>query len=134
MLGWVQVRSRSAAARATIDRALEIARTVDHPIAVTVGLRSLAYAALVRGDLPAAVAATQELLSELLRRGNLSNARLPFDVLAVLPHRIGHPSWEVVAATARALPVTTIAAGQELDAPPPTAAHPFPWHEAIASA
>jgi predicted ATPase len=133
-LGWVQVRSRSAAARATIDRALEQARTVDDPIAVTVGLRSLAYAVLVSGDLPAAVAATRELLSELLHRGNLTSARLLFDVLAAVVYRIGHPSWEVVAATARTLPITTIAAGQELHPPPTTPARPFPRHGAIAAA
>jgi hypothetical protein len=133
-LGWVQVRSRSAAARATIERALEHARTVDDPIAVTVGLRSLAYAALVGDDLPAAVAVTQELLQELLRRGNLTNSRLLFDVLASVTYRIGHPSWEIVAATARTLPITTIAAGQDLDPPPATPARPFPRHAAIAAA
>lgn len=134
MLGWVLVRSRSAAATATIEAALEQACAVDDPIAVTVGLRSLAYAALVGDDLPAAVAATQDLLDELLRRGNLTNARLLLDVMAAITYRIGHPSWETVAATARNLPVTTIAAGQELDAPPATSARPFPRHEVIATA
>lgn len=132
-LGWVQVRSRSPSATATIERALEQARTVDDPIAITVGLRSRAYAALGRDDLPVAVAATRELLGELLHRGNLSNALLLFDVSAAVAHRIGHPSWEVVAATARTLPATTIAAGQELEPPPPTQAHPFRRHEAIAA-
>jgi hypothetical protein len=79
------------------------------------------------------VAATQGLLDELLRRGNLTNARLLLDVMAAITYRIGHPSWEIVAATARTLPVTTIAAGQELDAPPVTPARPFPRHEVIAT-
>jgi hypothetical protein len=87
----VQVRSRSPSATATIERALEQARIVDDPIAITVGLRSRAYAALGRDDLPAAVAA------------------------------------------GRTLPATTIAAGQALEPPPATQAHPFTRHEAIAA-
>jgi hypothetical protein len=49
---------------------------------------------------------------DLLERGALSNARLLVDVMAVLANRCGHPAWATLAATARALPITTLVAAQ----------------------
>ena len=59
-----------------IEAGLAEARRIDYPIAVAVGLRSLAYARLLLGDLPGAVEAAGELLDDLLARGALANARL----------------------------------------------------------
>lgn len=134
ILAWVQVHSRSADAAATLDDALDIARAVDDPIAITIGLRTRAYHALRRNDVPTAAAAAEELLEELIRRGHLTNARMLFDTVAHLAHHLGHPSWERVVATARTLPPTTIVAGEELDQLPTTTASPFPRHDAIAAA
>ena len=71
-----------------------------------------------------AIGAAGALLDDLLERGALSNARLLVDVTAVLAQRGGHPDWASLAATARALPITTLAAAQhelvplpEVDAP-----------------
>ena len=97
-------------------------------------LRSLAYARLLLGDLPGAVEAAGELLDDLLERGALSNARLLVDVTAVLAHRCGHPAWASLATTARALPITTLAAAQhELVPLPDVDAPAIGRHDVIAT-
>ncbi len=110
--GWLLLRVDPATALPVIEEGLAEARRIDYPIAVAVDLRSLAYARLLLGDLPGAVEAAGELLDDLLERGALSNARLLVDVTAVLAHRCGHPDWASLATTARALPITTLAAAQ----------------------
>ncbi len=109
-MGWLLLRVDPAAALPVIEAGLAEARRIDYPIAVAVDLRSLAFARLLLGDLPGAVEAAGELLDDLLERGALSNARLLVDVTAVLAHRGGHPDWASLATTARALPITTLAA------------------------
>jgi hypothetical protein len=111
-LGWLLLRADPAAALPVIEAGLAEARHIDYPIAVAVDLRSLAYARLLLGDLSGAVGAARELLDDLLERGALSNARLLVDLTAVLAHRGGHPAWATLAATARALPITTLTAAQ----------------------
>ena len=108
--GWLLLRVDPTRALAVIENGLEEARRIDYPVAVAVDLRSLSYAHLLLGDIPAATAAANELLDDLLTRGALSNSRLLVDVTAVLAHRCGHPAWATLAATAHALPITTLAA------------------------
>ena len=122
--GWVLLRVEPATALPVIEEGLAEARRIDYPIAVAVDLRSLAYARLLLGDLAGAVEVAGELLDDLLERGALSNSRLLVDVTAVLAHRVGHLDWASLATTARALPITTLAAAQyelvplpEVDAP-----------------
>jgi hypothetical protein len=109
-LGWVLLRVDPAAALPIVEQGLVEARRIDYPIAVAVDLRSLAYARLLLGDLPGAIVAARELVEDLLERGALSNIRLAVDVAAVLAHGSGHPAWATLAATARALPISTLAA------------------------
>ena len=93
----------------------------------------LAFANLLDGRLDEAVATIGELTDELMRRGALSNLRLLADVTAATAFRCGHPSWERLAATARALPITTLAAAHfELVPLPATSAEPLPRHEVVA--
>ena len=122
--GWVLLRVDPAMALTVIEDGLAEARRIDYPIAVAVDWRSLAYARALRGDLPGAVHAATELLDDLLARGALSNARLVVDVTAVLAHRCGHPAWASLAATARALPITTLLAAQYELVPLPDIAAP----------
>jgi predicted ATPase len=110
--GWLLLRIDPATALPMIEQGLAEARRIDYPIAVAVNLRSLAYARLLLDDVPRAIEATAALLDDLLQRGALSNARLVLDVTAVLAHRCGHPAWATLATTARALPITTLAAAQ----------------------
>ena len=110
--GWVLLRVDPAAALPVIEEGLADAERIDYPIAVAVDLRSLAYARLFLGDLAGAIEAAGALLDDLLERGALSNARLLVDVTAVLAQRGGHPDWARLAATARALPITTLTAAQ----------------------
>ena len=131
--GWLLLRVDPATALPIIEAGLAEARHLDYPIAVAVDLRSLAYARLLLGDLPGAVEAAGELLDDLLERGALSNARLVVDVSAVLAHRCGHPDWASLAATARALPITTLAAAQyELVPLPDVGAPVIERHQVIA--
>ena len=76
--------------------------------------------------------AVTELLDDLLQRGALSNGRLLLDVTAAIAHRLGHAAWEQVLATARSLPITTLASAQfELIPLPTTSVPPVPRHDAI---
>ena len=132
VLGWVMLRLDPAAARGVIDAALAEAHRIDYPIGVAVGLRSRAYAELIAGDDAAAVASASDLMRDLLQRGALSNGRLLLDVTAAIAHRLGHSAWEQVLATARSLPVTTLASAQfELLPLPTTSVPPVPRHDAI---
>jgi hypothetical protein len=135
VLGWVMLRRDPAAAVSIIDAALAEAREIDYPIAVAVGLRSRAYAELLAGDTTRAVATASELMRDLLDRGALSNGRLLLDVTAAIAHRQGHHAWEQLVATARTLPITTLASAQfELVPLPPTTVAPVPRHDAIGAA
>ena len=132
-LGWLLLRREPERARSVIDRALGEARRIDYPIAIAVGIRSSAFAELLDDRLDQAVVLIGELTDELLRRGALSNLRLLVDVAAAAAFRCGHPSWERLAATARALPITTLAAAQfELIELPPASHEPLPRHDVIA--
>jgi predicted ATPase len=131
-LAWVMLRHDLVAARPLIDAALEEARRIDYPISIAVGLRSRAYAELLSGDSGAAVATATELMRDLITRGALSNGRVLLDVTAAIAYRRAHPAWEQLVATARALPITTLASAQfELVPIPATSASPLPRHDAI---
>lgn len=132
-LAWVHVRVDPQAARPKIDHALMLAKQLDYPVAVAANLRSRAFAEILLDDLAAATATTLELLDDLLGRGALSNARLLADVAAVIAFRCGDPGWETLAATARALPITTIiSAHYELVSLPATTAPVIARHDVIA--
>jgi predicted ATPase len=134
-LGWVMLRQDPVAARPIIDAALETARRIDYPIAVAVGLRSRAYAELLTGDTTAAAATATELMRDLIDRGALSNGRLLLDVTAAIANRRRHPGWEQLHATARTLPITTLACAHfELIPLPPTEVPALPRHDAIGAA
>jgi hypothetical protein len=131
-VAWIQLRVDPVAAVPLIDVALAQARELEYPVAIAVNLRSRAFAQLLNGQPDAAVATIAELLDDLMERGALSNARVLVDVTAVLAHRAGHPSWETLAATARALPISTMtSAAFELIPLPPTAHAPLARHAAI---
>jgi predicted ATPase len=106
--GWIMLRRDPSAAQPLIDAALDQARQIDYPIAIAVGLRSQAYAHLLAGRSHEAVVAAQQLFDELVTRGALSNSRILVDVVAAIAHRLGHSAWDRLAASARALPVTTL--------------------------
>jgi hypothetical protein len=109
---WLLVRVDPAAALDEADGALDEARRLEYPIAVAVDLRSKAFAQLLLGDTRGAAETVAELLEDLLARGALSNLRILADVTAALAFRCDHPDWERLAATARVLPITTLASSQ----------------------
>ncbi len=129
-LAWVTLRVDPPAGLALAGAALGQARAADYPIGIAVNLRSCAFGHLLLGDLTAAAAAVSDLLAELLARGALSNVRVLTDVSAALAYRAGSPAWEVLAATARHLPISTMASAQyELLPLPITTATPLPRHQ-----
>jgi predicted ATPase len=131
---WVLLRVDPVAARPAVEAALHEARSIAYPVAVAVNLRSLAYAQLLLGEPAAAVATAQALLDDLLDRGALSNVRILADITAVLAHHCAHPGWESLAATARALPITTLASGQfELVPLPPVTVATIGRHDIVAT-
>lgn len=129
--GWLGLRVDAATALPVIETAVADARRIDDPIAVAVGLRSLAYARLLLDDVGAAVAAAGELLEDLLARGALANVRLLVDITAVLAHHCGHPTWPALAATVDALPITTLTASQRDVVPLPEVTAPAIGRHAV---
>jgi len=127
---WVMLRVDPRAALALVDVALAQARRIDFPIAVAVNLRSRAFGHLLLADVGAAAGDVGELLDDLLARGALSNARVLADVAAALAHRARHPWADALTASARSLPITTMAAARfELIELPDPAARPVPRHD-----
>ncbi len=109
LVGAASVGPDARRAVAAAGRALEDARTVRHAPAVVLALRSLARARLAAGDLPGAAADAEALVDELLEAGGLVDLRLALDVAAEVLERVGDPVWADLAATAGALPVTSVA-------------------------
>ena len=107
-LGWLLLRSDPDTAVDVVQDGLDASRRLDYPIGVAGGLRSLAFAHMVRGDPAAARDALQQLLDHLLDRGALSEARLLVDATATLAGLLGHPDAGLLAATARSLPVISL--------------------------
>lgn len=94
-----------------VDAALDAARLAGHPAAISVNLRSLAWARIRGGDLLGAAEALRELFDDLLARQGVADMRGALFTTAELLHTAGSPSWEVLAATAHALPAVGLMGG-----------------------
>jgi hypothetical protein len=130
---WVLVRVDPGAAVVDATVALAEAREINYPIAVAVHLRTKAFAHLLLGDPDSAAATVGELLDDLVERGALSNLRILADVTAALAYSCELPGRQQLAATARALPITTLASSQfEVIPLPPDDAHPLSRRALIA--
>jgi predicted ATPase len=130
---WIHARTDPAAALTAATDALATARALDYPIAVAVNLRTKAFAELLLDDPGSAVRTLVELRDELRRRGAISNARVLVEPAAALAYRLDHPSWPRLAATARALPITTIACSHfEMIPVPDVNGGPFGRHDVFA--
>ena len=122
---WVLAWIDPAAARRA-SAALAEAREIDYPVAVAVDLRTKAFAHLLLEDPESAAETVGELLDDLLERVLVEPAH---------PGRrdgrnrvlvVELPSWQQLAATARALPITTLASSQfEVIAMPPVEVTPL---------
>jgi predicted ATPase len=134
-LGWVMLRTDPNSARTVVDEALNEARVIGYPIGIALNLRSRAFGELITGDTPAAIATATELMHDLISRGALTNVRLLLDTTATIAHKARHPGTEQLVATARALPITTLAAAHfELIPLPATSVLPVARHDAIGTA
>lgn len=90
------------------ERAHQRCVELDYPAGRSCSLRVLSRARFAIGDLSGAAAAALALLDELLSRGGLHDLRLVADVAAAILRADGDPRWVDLAATSRALPVTTV--------------------------
>jgi predicted ATPase len=130
---WILIRTDPDAGRTAATNALAVARSLDYQIATAVNLRTKAFAELLLDDTASAIRTVVELRDELRRRGAISNARVLVDPAAALAHRLDHPLWPRLVATARALPVTTIACSRfEIIPTPAITDEPIGRHDVFA--
>lgn len=102
------LRARGSDALDAIEDAVKYSKTIGYPAGVSFGLRLVAAANLASDHRRGAAAALLELLDGLLERGGLNDLRTVLDHTATLLERVGDERWLDAAATAQALPVTTI--------------------------
>jgi predicted ATPase len=115
--GSILLRVDVERAATVLDEALATSRALGYAAGVSVNLRSLALAELLRGDVGAAAGWVLALLDELLGRGSTYELRLVFDAAAAVLARAGrHSPAADLGATALRLPVVSITAsvGHEL--------------------
>ena len=115
--GSVLLRVDVARAETVLGEALATSRALGYGGGASVAVRSLALAALCRGDLRTAAARVLELLDDLLAEGSTYELRMVFDLAAALLGQARRQAAAAdLAATALALPVVSITAslGHEL--------------------
>ncbi|HTH07235.1 MAG TPA: hypothetical protein VL916_15245 [Ilumatobacteraceae bacterium] len=130
--GWVLVRVDPSAALRDATMLQRDAAGAESRSIIAVALRSQAFAQLALGNLGDAAATASQLLEDLVARGALSNMRMAVDVAAALAYRSGHANWRVLAATARALPITSPACSMFEPFPlPPVTDAPLPRNRVV---
>jgi ATP/maltotriose-dependent transcriptional regulator MalT len=113
--GAILVAAGDDRALAEFQEAVAYSRSIGYPAGVSFSLRMLAQVHLDRGDRRAAAATLLELLAALLERGGLNDLRMVLDHAARVLAEVGDDRWVDVAATARALPVTTVGSAVRSD-------------------
>jgi tetratricopeptide (TPR) repeat protein len=108
-------RRDAAEALPHITAALTESRAIGYPAGVSGSLRALATARLDLGDVAGTAVILLELIDELLQRGGLNDLRMVLDIAALLLEPAANPRWADLAATAAAMPVTTV--GTAVDHP-----------------
>jgi hypothetical protein len=132
--GSTLLRTDPTGAVPVLEDALAHSRRLDYLAGEGVALRSLAFAALLAGDLAAAAARAAQLLELLLTRGSTYELRLVLDVASTILSRAGrHGPAADLAATAAARPVVSITAsvGHELFPLDPTGGRVLGTRDAI---
>jgi hypothetical protein len=94
-----------------VHDALEAARHIGYPAAISVNLRSLAWASIRTGDHASAASALTELFDELIARSGVADVRGALYTTAELLHQAGDDRWATVAASAKALPLVGLTGG-----------------------
>jgi predicted ATPase len=120
-----------------VHDALAAARDIDYPAAVSVNLRSLAWASIRTGDHTSAASALTELFGELIARSGVADVRGALYTTAELLHQAGDDTWATVAASAQALPLVGLTGGaidELVQLPGYDAVAPLGRREAIALA
>lgn len=104
VLGHLHLRQGVAAGLAEVSEALDVARRMFYPAAISINLRSLAWGSTRAGRHAEAAEALNELFDSLLARGGVADIRGALFTTAELLHEVGVGSWAKLAATAQSLP------------------------------
>jgi predicted ATPase len=121
---------------AAVSDALDAARRISYPAAITVNLRSLAWGLTLGGRHREAARVLAEMYDSLLARSGVADVRGALLTTAQLFHEVGIGAWDQLAATAAVLPAVG-PTGSSLDALlelPAQAATPLERRDAIALA
>jgi predicted ATPase len=132
--GSVLLRVDPDRAAAVLDDALVECHRLRYPAGTSAALRCLAFAELLRADVPGAAGRVLELLDDLLERGSTLELRLVLDAASAVLSVAGRAAPATsLAATALALPVVSITAsvGHELFPLDPGDAEPLAVRDAI---
>ncbi len=123
--------------QADVEEALEAARRLDYPAALSLGLRSLAWSHTCRGEHAAAAMALLELSETVVARSGVADVRGLLLATAHLLHQAGDPAWDPMAATAGALVQAGLAGSsiESLISLPSPRSQPAPeLHDAVRAA
>jgi predicted ATPase len=94
-----------------VHAALDAARRIDYPAAISVNLRSLAWGSIRSGRPREAAEALSELFDGLMARDGVADAGGALYTTAELLHVIGSPAWPALAATSATLPLIGLTGG-----------------------
>jgi predicted ATPase len=105
VLAHLRLRQDIATGMPLVLEALAASRRIDYPAAISVNLRSIAWASLRTGDNRRAAEALAELFDGLLARSGVADVRGALYTTAEVLRAAGRDAWEPLAATAEALPL-----------------------------
>ncbi|MGI9595262.1 MAG: hypothetical protein ACR2QK_03825, partial [Acidimicrobiales bacterium] len=106
--GVIQLVDAADEAVPTLEAALAESRRLAYLAGISASLRALAMARFELCRTDDAAAAVIELLDELQERGGLNDLRMGLEIAAQIAEAVDDPAWADLAATAAALPVTTV--------------------------
>ena len=96
---------------AEVHAALEAARRIDYPAAISLNLRSLAWGSIRAGRPRDAAEALTELFDGIVARDGVAAAGGALHTTVELLREIGSPAWPALAATAVTLPIIGLTGG-----------------------
>lgn len=105
VLGHLHLREDPTTGLAEVSEALDAARRIVYPAAISINLRSLAWGLTRTGQHRGAAEALVELFDSLLARGGVPDIRGALFTTAELLHEVGVATWATLAATAESLPL-----------------------------
>ena len=110
-LALFHLRQDTPSGFAEVQAALESARRIDYPAAISLNLRSLAWGSIRAGRPRDAAEALTELFDGIVARDGVAAAGGALHTTVELLREIGSPAWPALAATAVTLPIIGLTGG-----------------------